>query len=212
MSGSKSLARALWQNPLPLVLASKSAARQALLTSAGLPFEAVDAKIDERAVEASLLAKKAGAAEVAAHLARAKALAVSALRPDHIVIGADQVLDLDGRLFAKPKDLAEAAEHLTLLSGRTHELHSAFCVARGGGILKEEVPVARLTCRILGQSFIAAYVETAGAELLNSVGAGAVEGLGIQVLENIEGDHATIMGLPLIPLLQFLREEGSLLA
>ncbi|WP_026595457.1 Maf family protein [Methyloferula stellata] len=208
MSGSK----ALWQNPLPLILASKSAARQALLTSAGLPFEAADAKIDERAVEASLLAQKAGAAEVAAHLARAKALAVSALRPDHLVIGADQVLDLDGRLFAKPKDLAEAAEHLALLSGRTHELHSAFCVARAGRILKEEVPTARLTCRILGQSFIAAYVETAGAELLNSVGAGAVEGLGIHVLEKIEGDHATIMGLPLIPLLQFLREEGSLLA
>ncbi len=208
MSGLK----ALWQNPLPLVLASKSAARQALLTSAGLPFEAVDAKIDERATEASLLVRKAGAAEVAAHLARAKALAVSALRPEHLVIGADQVLDLDGRLFAKPKDLAEAVQHLALLSGRTHNLHSAFCVARGGKILKEDAPVARLTCRVLSAAFIEAYVTTAGPELLNSVGAGAVEGLGIQVLERIEGDHTTIMGLPLIPLLQFLREEGSLLA
>lgn len=208
MSGSK----ALWQSALPLVLASKSAARQTLLTSAGLPFEAVDAKIDEREIEASLLAQKAGAAEVAAHLAQAKALAVSASRPEHLVIGADQVLDLEGRLFAKPKDLAEAVQHLALLSGRTHELHSAFCVARGGKILKEEVPVARLTCRVLSKIFIEAYVKTAGPELLNSVGAGAVEGLGIHVLEKIEGDHATIMGLPLIPLLQFLREEGSLLA
>ncbi len=202
----------LWQNPLPLVLASKSAARQALLASAGLPFEAVDAKIDERAIEASLLSRKAGAAEVAVHLAQAKALAVSALRPEQLVIGADQVLDLDGRLFAKPKDLAEAAEHLALLSGRTHVLHSAFCIAKGGKILMADVPIARLTCRILSRPFIDAYVAAAGTDLLASVGAGAVEGLGIHVLEAIEGDHATIMGLPLIPLLQFLREEGSLLA
>jgi septum formation protein len=208
MSGAK----ALWQNPLPLVLASKSAARQALLTSAGLPFEAVDARVDERAIEASLLAQKADAAKVAVHLARAKALAVSALRPDQLVIGADQVLDLDGRLFAKPKDLGEAAEHLALLSGRTHALHSSFCVAKRGKILMEDVPIARLTCRRLSKAFIDAYVATAGLDLLASVGAGAIEGLGIHVLEAIEGDHATIMGLPLIPLLQFLREEGSLLA
>jgi septum formation protein len=208
MSGAK----ALWQNPLPLILASKSAARQALLMSADLPFESMDAKIDERAIEASLLVQKAGAAEVAAHLARAKALAVSALRPEHLVIGADQVLNLDGRLFAKPKDLAEAAQHLALLSGRTHELHSAFCIAKSGEILTTQVPSARLTCRTLSEAFIKAYVATAGADLLASVGAGAVEGLGIHVLEKIEGDHATIMGLPLIPLLQFLRQEGSLLA
>jgi septum formation protein len=208
MSGVKPL----WQNPLPLVLASKSTARQALLRSAGLPFEAVDAKIDERTIEALLVAEKAGAAEVAGHLARAKALAVSALKPDHLVIGADQVLDLDGRLFAKPKDLAEAAQHLALLSGRTHDLHSAFCVVKTGKVLMEDVPVARLTCRILSPAFIEAYVAAAGTDLLGSVGAGAIEGLGIHVLERIEGDHATIMGLPLIPLLQFLREEGSLLA
>jgi len=209
MSGLK----ALWQNPLPLVLASKSPARQALLVSAGLPFEAIDARIDERAIEADLLAQAQGAraGDVALQLAKAKALAISALRPEHLVIGADQVLDLDGRLFAKPKDLREAAEHLALLSGRTHELHSAFCVAKGGNILIEEVPIARLTCRILSPAFIEAYVAAAGKDLLASVGAGAVEGLGIHVLERIEGDHATIMGLPLIPLLRFLREEGSLL-
>jgi septum formation protein len=207
MSGPK----LLWQNPLPLVLASKSAARQALLSSAGLPFESIDAKIDERAIEASLLVQKAGATEVAAHLARAKALAVSALMPDHLVIGADQVLDLDGKLFAKPKDLAEAAQHLTLLSGHTHELHSAFCVVKGGKVLKEDVPVARLTGRILSPGFIEAYVTAAGPDLLASIGAGAIEGLGIHVLDRIEGDHSTIMGLPLIPLLAFLRDEGSLL-
>jgi nucleoside triphosphate pyrophosphatase len=207
-----SAAKPLWQNPLPLVLASKSAARQALLTSAGLAFEAIDAKIDERAIEASLLARNAGAAEVAAHLARTKALSVSTLRPNHLIIGADQVLDLDGKLFAKPKDLAEAAQHLALLSGRVHELHSAFCVVKNGKVLIEAVPVARLTCRILNPAFIEAYVAAAGTDLLGSVGAGAIEGLGIHVLDRIEGDHATIMGLPLIPLLAFLREEGSVLA
>ncbi len=202
---------ALWQNPLPLILASKSKARQALLTASGLPFEAIDAKIDERAVEAALLAEKASASEVAAALARAKALVVSALRPRHLVIGADQVLHLDGRLFAKPKDLVEAAEHLGLLSGQTHELHSAFCIVRDGQVLIEAVPIARLTCRSLTPEFITAYIALAGTDLLSSVGAGAIEGLGIHVLERIEGDHATIMGLPLIPVLAFLREEGSLL-
>jgi septum formation protein len=202
---------ALWQSRLPLILASKSAARQALLRSAGLPFEAIDANIDERVIEADLLLQKAGARDVAAHLARAKALAVSALRRGYLVVGADQVLDLAGRLFAKPRDLDEAAVHLGLLSGRTHELHSAFSIIKDGRVLMEAVPVARLTCRVLSPAFIDAYVATAGADLLTSVGAGAVEGLGIHVLEKIEGDHSTIMGLPLLPILQFLRDEGYLL-
>jgi septum formation protein len=145
------------------------------------------------------------------HLARAKALAVSAAKPDHLVVGADQVLDLEGKLFAKPKDLAEAAKHLSELSGRSHELYSAFCVARGGQIIYGATPVARLTCRTLSKAFIERYVAAAGDDLLSSVGAGAIEGLGIHVLERIEGDHATIMGLPLLPLLKFLRDEGSLL-
>jgi septum formation protein len=121
------------------------------------------------------------------------------------------VLNLDGKLFAKPKDLAEAADHLAQLSGRTHELHSAFCIVKDGQVLMEAVPIARLTCRPLSKLFIDAYIASAGPDLLSSVGAGAIEGLGVHVLERIEGDHATIMGLPLLPLLQFLREEGSLL-
>jgi septum formation protein len=193
-------------------LASKSQARQALLQSAGIPFEAMGADIDERALESTLVARGADGGDVACALARAKTLAISALRPDHIVVGADQVLQLGKRLFSKPKDLTEAAEHLTLLSGQTHELHSAFCIAKGGKILDEDVPVARLTCRVLSPAFIEAYVAAAGPDLLNSVGAGAIEGLGIHVLEHIEGDHATIMGLPLLSVLDFLREDGSLLA
>jgi len=202
---------ALWQSDLPLILASKSAARKALLTAAGLPFESIDANVDERALEADFLVEKAGAGKVALVLARAKALAVSVLKPGHLVIGADQVLNLEGRLFAKPKDLTEAAAHLALLSGRTHELHSAFSIVKDGTVLREAAPIARLTCRILSPAFINAYVAAAGVDLLSSVGAGAIEGLGIHVLDQIEGDHSTIMGLPLLPILRFLRENGSLL-
>jgi len=202
----------LWRNPLPLILASKSSARQGLLKGAGIPFEVMGADVDERALEEPLIAKGAGGSEVAAHLARAKALAVSAQRLGFLTVGADQVLQQDKRLLSKPKDLDEAKEHLSFLSGRTHELHSAFCVARDGRVFKEEVVTARLTCRTLLPDFIEAYVATAGSELLNSVGAGAIEGLGIQVIEKIEGDHSTILGLPLLPLLDILRSEGSLFA
>jgi len=202
----------LWRNPLPLILASKSQARQALLKGAGIPFEIMGADVDERALEEPLVAKGAGGSEVAGHLARAKALAVSKQRPSFLTVGADQVLQLEKRLFSKPKDLEEAKEHLAALSGKTHELHSAFCVARDEQILKEGVVIARLTCRTLSPDFIEAYVSTAGSELLNSVGAGAIEGLGIQVIETIEGDHSTILGLPLLPLLDILRSEGSLLS
>jgi len=202
----------LWRNPLPLILASKSQARQALLKGAGIPFEVLGADVDERALEEPLVAKGAGGSEVASHLARAKALAVSKQRPGFLTVGADQVLQLASRLFSKPKDLEEAKEHLAALSGKTHELHSGFCVARDEQILKEDVVIARLTCRTLSPEFIEAYVASAGSELLNSVGAGAIEGLGIQVIETIEGDHSTILGLPLVPLLNILRSEGSLLS
>jgi len=202
----------LWRNPLPLILASKSQARQALLQGAGLPFEIMGADVDERALEEPLIAKGAGGVEVAVHLACAKALAVSAQRPGFLTIGADQVLQQGKRLFSKPRDLEEAKEHLAALSGQVHELHSAFCVARDEKILREGVVTAKLTCRVLSPDFIEAYVATAGSELLSSVGAGAIEGLGIQVIEKIEGDHSTILGLPLLPLLEILRGEGSLLS
>ncbi|ACB97128.1 Maf family protein [Beijerinckia indica] len=204
-------AKHLWRNPLPLVLASKSQARRDLLTATGLPFECLDASIDERAVEDPLRRQGGQAADIAAHLARAKALAIGARRPDHLVIGADQVLSLEGALFSKPRDLDEAADHLARFSGKTHELHAALCVTRGGRVLFEGVPVARMRMRVLSPVFIKAYIEAAGTNALSSVGAYQLEHLGVHLFEEIEGDQSTILGLPLIPLLAFLRDEGSLL-
>ena len=202
----------LWRGGAPLVLASKSTARQKLLAAAGIPFETRAAPVDERGLEAPLLAAGAGAATVALELARAKALHVSANMPDRLVIGTDQTLCLEGRVLGKPANRDAAAAHLKALSGRTHELYSGCCAARKNVIVFETVCVARLGCRKLSPEFIEAYVAQAGGVILSSAGAYQLEGLGIQLFDAIEGDHATILGLPLLPLLKFLREEGSLLS
>jgi septum formation protein len=203
---------ALWRGAAPLLLASKSAARRALLAAAGIPFDACDAMIDERALEAPMREVGAGGAAIARELAWKKALAVSAREPERLVLGADQTLALGDRLFTKPAGRAEAAAQLAALSGKTHELHSAICVARGGRVQFEAAPVARLTVRGLSAAFIAAYLDAAGAAILGSVGAYQLEGLGVHLFERIEGEHSVILGLPLPPLLEFLREEGSLLS
>jgi septum formation protein len=203
---------ALWQGTAPLVLASKSAARQRLLAAAGVPFEICAALIEERTIEAPLLASGAGAGAIALHLARAKALHVSAKMPDRLVIGADQTLCLDGRVLGKPAGRAAAVAQLHAMSGRPHELHSGCCAMRGKTIFFETVCVARLSCRQFSAAFIETYVVQAGDSLLSSAGAYQLEGLGIHLFDAIEGDHATILGLPLLPLLKFLREEGSLLS
>jgi nucleoside triphosphate pyrophosphatase len=203
---------ALWLAKAPLVLASKSAARQALLKAAGLPFGVIAADIDERAVEAPLRAKAAPATAIAAHLARAKALAVSAHAESRLVIGADQVLALGDETFAKPESREAARAQLAKLSGRTHALQSAVCVARDGSILFEAISTANMTCRGFSPDFIDRYLAAAGDSVLTSVGAYQVEGLGVHLFDKIDGDQATILGLPLLPLLAFLREEGSLAA
>ncbi|WP_036260746.1 Maf family protein [Methylocapsa aurea] len=200
----------LWRGAAPLLLASKSQTRRGLLAAAGIPFEIRDSAIDERGVEAPLLAEGAGAEEIARRLARAKALAVGAPNPGRLVLGADQTLGLEDRVFAKPRDRAGAAAQLEALSGRTHELYSAICVVRGNRILFEAAPAARLTMRRLSREFIETYVGLAGDSVLASVGAYQLEGLGIHLFEKIEGDHATVLGLPLLPLLAYLRAEGSL--
>lgn len=202
----------LWRGFSPLVLASKSAARRQLLAAAGIPFETCAALVDERGLEAPLLASGAGAAAVASHLARAKALQVSATMPNRLVIGADQTLCLEGRVLGKPVNRDGAAAQLRALSGRTHELFSGCCAARENSVLFETVSVARLVCRKLSPEFIEAYVEQAGDTTLNSAGAYQLEGLGIHLFDAVEGDHTTILGLPLLPLLKFLRQEGSLLS
>jgi septum formation protein len=198
----------LWRGQLPLILASQSRARQLLLRNAGIAFEAVVAEIDERAVQQASRLSAPG--EIAALLAREKARAVSWRLPDRIVVGADQTLALGARLFSKPAGRAQAAEQLRALAGHRHELHSAVAVARDGKILFEAVAIARMTMRPLGDAEIEEYLTEAGAAVTTSVGAYQLEGLGVHLFERIDGDHFTILGLPLLQLLAFLRSERLL--
>jgi septum formation protein len=198
----------IWRGKDPLILASQSRARQMLLANAGISFEAVPADIDERAVQKNSGLSAPG--EIAGLLAREKALLVSSKNPGRYVVGADQTLALGDRLFSKPSGRAQAAEQLRLLAGQTHELHSAVAVARDGKIMFSDVVIARMTMRRLGESEIEAYLDQAGQGVTASVGAYQLEGLGVHLFERIEGDHFTILGLPLLPLLAFLRGEGLL--
>jgi septum formation protein len=198
----------VWRGTKPLILASQSLARQALLANAGIAFEAIPAEIDERAIQRACGLSAPG--EIAALLAREKAISVSSRRAGQFVVGADQTLALDQRLFSKPAGRAQAAEQLRALAGRTHELHSAAAAARDGEILFEDVSIARMTMRPLDGAAIRAYLDTAGEAVTTSVGAYQLEGLGVHLFERIEGDHFTILGLPLLPLLKFLRSQGLL--
>jgi septum formation protein len=198
----------IWRAADPLILASQSRARQLLLKNAGIPFEAIPADIDERAVQKDSGLSAPG--EVAKLLACQKAAWVSSRKPARYVVGADQTLALGNRLFSKPAGRAAAAEQLRLLAGNSHELHSAFAVARDGKILSADVSIARMTMRPLGESEIEAYLDQAGEAVTTSVGAYQLEGLGVHLFERIEGDHFTILGLPLLPLLVFLRNERLL--
>jgi septum formation protein len=198
----------VWLAKDPLILASQSRARQMLLANAGIAFEAIPADIDERAVQKDSGLSAPG--EIATLLAQEKALWVSRQKPGRIVIGADQTLALGSRLFSKPAGRIAAAEQLRLLAGKSHELHSAFAVARDGKILLADVSIARMTMRPLGEREIEAYLDQAGEAVTTSVGAYQLEGLGVHLFERIEGDHFTILGLPLLPLLAFLRRERLL--
>ena len=191
-----------------MILASQSRARQMLLANAGIFFEAVPADIDERSVQNNSGLSAPG--EIAGLLAREKACFVSSKNPSRYVIGADQTLALGNRLFSKPAGRAQAADQLRLLAGHTHELHSAVAVARDGNILFLDVSLARLTMRALSGAQIRAYLDEAGEAVTSSVGAYQLEGQGVHLFERIEGDHFTILGLPLLPLLAFLRGEGLL--
>ncbi len=201
---------ALWLDLDPLVLASKSAARRALLDGAGIPVLVEPATLDERAVERPLLEAAAAPGAVALHLARAKALAVGSGRPGALVLGCDQTLSLGLTAFHKPASPAAAARQLEALAGRTHQLNSALVLVRNGAVLFETVEVARLTMRALDPPFIARYLDAAGPAALGSVGAYQLEGLGIHLFERVEGDQPTVMGLPLLPLLRALRALGAM--
>ena len=198
----------IWRGKDPLILASQSPARKMLLANAGISFEAVPADIDERSVQKNSGLSAPG--EIAGLLAREKACFVSSKNPGRYVVGADQTLALGNRLFSKPAGRVQAADQLRLLAGGTHELHSAVAVARDGKIVFSDVSVARMTMRRLDERAIEAYLDQAGQAVTTSVGAYQLEGLGVHLFERIEGDHFTILGLPLLPLLAFMRGEGLL--
>ncbi|GAB4361393.1 MAG: Maf-like protein [Oricola sp.] len=195
---------------MSLVLASTSPFRAAILENAGLEFRAEGAVIDERAVELPLLEAGATAGDIAAVLAEAKALDVSKRNPGDLVLGGDQTLSLEGRLFHKPADMDDARDHLLSFSGRTHQLWSALCLVRAGETVWRHVSVAHMQVRELSPQFIGRYLARAGETALKSVGAYQYEGLGIQLFENTDGDYFTIVGLPILPLLAELRELGEI--
>jgi septum formation protein len=198
----------LWRGKDPLILASQSRARQMLLANAGIVFQAVPADIDERAVQQA--SGLAAPGEIAALLAREKALWVSSRHPGKYVVGADQTLALGDRLFSKPAGREQAAEQLRALAGHAHALHSAVAVARDGKILFAETSIARMSMRPLSEAEIKVYLDAAGEAVTSSVGAYQLEGLGVHLFDRIEGDHFTVLGLPLLPLLAFLRSERLL--
>jgi septum formation protein len=195
----------LWLERQPLVLASKSDVRGKILAAAGLRFEIRPANVDERAIEAK--AGVSDAAVAAQLLARAKAEAVSATRPGQLVLGADQTLARGATRFSKPADRDQASGQLRALRGQTHELHSAVALVRDGAVLFSCVDTARLTMRDVSDRFLSDYLDMAGEAALHSVGAYQLEGIGIHLFEKVEGDYFTILGLPLMPLLVFMRQN-----
>ena len=200
----------LWLAKEPLVLASQSKVRRALLEAAGIPVEARPAHLDERAIEQQVTSGHPR--DVALTLAREKARTVAAMSDRGIVVGCDQTLALGERRFSKPADRKAAREQLMALRGKTHELHSAVAVCRNGGVTFADASMARLTMRSFSEAFINAYLDAAGANVTASVGAYQLERTGVHLFETIEGDHFTVLGLPLLPLLGHLRAEGLLLA
>lgn len=195
----------VWRGAEPLILASQSLARRQLLANAGITFDAMPADIDERGIQEKSGLTAPG--EIAALLAEQKAAFISLRHPGRYVLGADQTLALGDRMFSKPTGREQAAEQLAALAGRTHELHSALAVVCDGATLFSNVSVAHMTMRKLDAAAINAYLDAAGDKVTTSVGAYQLEGLGVHLFELIEGDHFTILGLPLLPLLSFLRGE-----
>ncbi|QND73935.1 Maf family protein [Tardiphaga robiniae] len=195
----------IWRGVQPLILASQSLARRELLANAGITFDAMPADIDERGIQQKSGLKAPG--EIAALLAERKAAFISLRHPGRYVLGADQILALGDRMFSKPAGREQAAEQLAILAGRTHELHSALAVVCDGATLFSNVSVAHMTMRKLDDAAINAYLDAAADKVTTSVGAYQLEGLGVHLFELIEGDHFTILGLPLLPLLSFLRGE-----
>ena len=201
---------ALWLADDALILASGSATRRAMLAGAGVPVEVIRPDLDERAVEGGLPATRRDGAGVASALAEAKSLDVSRWNRRRLVLGADQTLSCEGHAFHKPADRKEAAAQLATLSGREHVLTSAYCLAQEGEVVARGHAKARLRMRRLSPGFIEGYLDVSGTAALSSVGGYQIEAIGAQLFETIEGDHFTILGLPLLPVLKSLRDLGCL--
>lgn len=197
-----------------LILASQSRARREMLTAAGLAFEAVASGVDERAARAAMASKAEtiDAASLAQHLAGVKAEAVSKAQPDALVIGGDQILALGSEVFEKPSDLDAARKTLMRLRGREHALHSAVVLAEKGRVVWRHVQSARLVMRPFSEQFLDDYLGTVGPRVLGVVGAYELEGRGVQLFERIEGDYFTILGMPLLALIEELRRREVLAA
>lgn len=193
---------------MALILASSSAIRKAMLDAAGIAYEAIPAEVDEAAVKRQF----ESAEEIASELAKAKATAVSAQRPDDWAIGSDSVVSIDGRLFDKPASREDSAEHLRLFSGEAMALTSAVAIARDGQVDWSHVETAKLQVRELSDEFIDTYLDAEWPAVGYCVGVFRLEGPGVQLFDRIEGDHFTILGMPLIPLLCALRERKVILA
>ena len=200
---------ALWLAANPLVLASQSKVRRALIEAAGIPVDARPAHLDERAIEQQVTG---GPGEVALTLAREKARTVAAMSGPAYVVGCDQTLALGERRFSKPTDRSAARDQLIAMRGKPHELHSAVAVCRNGSVTFGYVAVAVMKMRDFSERFLEAYLDATGDNVTASVGAYQLERTGIHLFEKIEGDHFTILGLPLLPLLEHLRHEGVLAA
>jgi len=193
---------------MAIILASTSPIRRRLLENAGMPFVAKKPSVDEEEVKRSApgLAREA----LAQHLASAKCLSVSARHPQDLVIGADQVLSFSGKTFDKPASLEEARSHLLEFRGKAHTLISAICCARDGAVLWQYTDRAELTMRYFSNRFLDDYLASTGPDITASVGGYKLEGLGLQLFEHIDGDYFTVLGLPLLPLLEFLRSTGEI--
>ncbi len=195
-----------------LVLASASASRKALLEQAGLRFAARAARVDEAEIKRAARADGASARDTALLLADIKAQHIARRDPEALVIGCDQLLVCEGAWFDKPADLAEARAHLTALRGRAHTLVTAVVCRRGGQRVWHHIAEPSLTMREFSDAFLDAYVAAEGEALTTTVGAYRLEGLGVHLFDRVEGEHASILGLPLLPLLGFLRQHGVLTA
>lgn len=193
-----------------LVLGSSSQIRRQLLENAGLKFLTSPADLDEAAIKQSFLANEAEAnpADVAQLLAQTKASVVSEKHPQHLVIGSDQILVHDSRIISKPESVEEARDQLLDLRGKTHELISAVAVAEEGAVVWSYEDVARLSMRAVSNAFIGTYMAEMGESVMQTVGAYKLEGSGIHLFDTIDGDYFTILGLPMLPLLNFLRSRN----